>query len=95
MPGASTNPKPAGGQRARRSRNSVETPLGSLTQPQHRHGQACRTCGSERVTRLMMKLTDGTPVEFMSCHVCEARVWEHEGEALAVGTVLDRTRKTA
>ncbi len=81
--------------RGRRARGAAETPLGSLTQPQHRHGQACRNCGSERVTRLVMRLTDGTPVDFTSCHVCETRVWEHEGQALEVDSVLERTRKTA
>lgn len=70
-------------------------PLGSLTQPQHRHGQICRTCGSDRVTRLAMELTDGTAVDFLSCHVCESRVWERDGDVLDIATVLDHTRRTA
>ena len=45
-----------------------------------------------------MNLTDGSPVEFTSCHRCEHRTWE---ESSAVGTsavlpvqrVLDKTRK--
>jgi hypothetical protein len=40
-----------------------------------------------------MNLTDGTPVEFTSCHRCEHRTWEHSGGEMTVGTVLDRARK--
>jgi hypothetical protein len=45
------------------------------------------------VTRLSLSLTDGTPVEFTSCHRCEHRTWEHAGAVMPVATVLDRTRK--
>ena len=38
-------------------------------------------CGSERVTRIAMNLTDGSPVEFTSCHRCEHRTWEEQGTA--------------
>jgi hypothetical protein len=41
-----------------------------------------------------MSLTDGTPVDFTSCHVCAHRTWAHHGVELAVNDVLDRTRKT-
>lgn len=81
--------------RPRRSPSHTEVPLGSLTQSQHRHGQVCRQCGSERLTRLVMRLTDGTPVDFVSCHRCESKVWEHEGAVLDVDTVLERTRRIA
>ncbi len=81
--------------RPRRPRGAADTPLGSLTQSQHRHGRLCRQCGSERLTTLMMSLTDGTPVEFVSCHRCECRVWEHDGTVMDVATVLQRTRKVA
>jgi hypothetical protein len=67
-------------------------PLGSLTQRTDRHSAICRGCGSGHVTRLSMSLTDGTPVEFTSCHRCEHRTWEHAGDVLSVGSVLDRTR---
>lgn len=68
-------------------------PLGSLTQRDNRSGAACRECGSPHVTRLVMSLTDGTPVDFTSCHRCEHRTWEHPGGDLSVGAVLDRARK--
>jgi hypothetical protein len=40
-----------------------------------------------------MNLTDGTPVDFTSCHRCEHRTWEHSGAELSVDAVLERTRK--
>ncbi|MFN0281675.1 MAG: hypothetical protein ACKVZ6_06850 [Kineosporiaceae bacterium] len=71
----------------------VETPLGSLTQRDNRVTAECRGCGSPHVTRLSMSLTDGTPVQFTSCHRCEHRTWEHGGGELSVDTVIERTRK--
>ena len=70
-------------------------PLGSLTQPGARDGSCCRACGSQRVTRIAMNLTDGSPVEFVSCHRCEHRTWSEAGSAsaLPVARVLDRARK--
>ena len=59
-------------------------PLGSLTQPGARRGATCRACGSERVTRIAMNLTDGSPVEFTSCHHCEHRTWAEQGSAQAL-----------
>jgi hypothetical protein len=40
-----------------------------------------------------MNLTDGTPVDFVSCHVCAHRSWWHEDVQLTVTDVLSRTRK--
>ena len=82
--------------RPRRSRGRgplPARPLGSLTQRDHRIMAECRGCGSVHVTRLTMSLTDGTPVDFTSCHRCEHRTWEHAGAELSVDGVLDRTRK--
>lgn len=70
-------------------------PLGSLTQRAHRNTQACESCGSTRLTSIVMSLTDGTPVHFTSCHRCEHRSWREAdlGHKLPVETVLDRARK--
>lgn len=77
-----------------RGRSGVAMPpLGSLTQREHRFSERCRGCGSTHVTRLSMCLTDGTPVEFTSCHRCEHRTWEHAGSELTVEAVIDRSRK--
>jgi hypothetical protein len=67
--------------------------LGSLTQPGARGDDRCAACGSARVTSLAMTLTDGTPVQFTSCHACEHRSWVAYGEALDRAGVLERTRK--
>ena len=81
------------------STTTQPVPLGSLTQPGARAGAACRACGSERVTRISMALTDGSPVQFTSCHRCEHRTWEEQAGAagsaavLPVQRVLDKTRK--
>ncbi|WP_432536077.1 hypothetical protein [Kineococcus arenarius] len=85
---------PVGPSSTRRSRAARPAPpLGSLTQAEHREGTACGACGSERVTQLSMSLTDGTPVRFVSCHVCEERTWLSSGGPLSVDSVLERTRK--
>jgi hypothetical protein len=80
-------------QRGRRQARPA-APLGSLTQRDHRSGATCAVCGSAHVTRLRMSLTDGTPVDFTSCHHCEHRSWAHVGGGeLAVAAVLEHARK--
>ncbi len=55
---------------------------------------SCEQCASPRVTRISMTLTDGTPVDFTSCHVCEHKSWARTGgDALTLPTVLDSARK--
>ena len=81
-------------QRVRRRRPAAQQPpLGSLTQ-QDGPDAVCRVCDSPQVTRLAMTLTDGTPVDFTSCHRCEHRRWEHAGSEIGVKAVLERTRKS-
>ena len=86
---------PSTTRRPRRTRTPrTAPPLGSLTQPEHREPSfGCGTCGSSRVTQLSMSLADGTPVVFVSCHVCEERSWHGADGALSVESVLDRSRK--
>jgi hypothetical protein len=68
---------------------------GLRAEPSISRGIACEVCSSDRVTRISMTLTDGTPVDFTSCHVCEHRTWrESAGDVLALDGVLQRTRKT-
>lgn len=89
-----TSSTTTGRSRRGRGRGHVPSgPLGSLTQRDHRISAECRGCGSGHVTRLSLNLTDGTPVDFTSCHRCEHRTWEHAGAELTVEGVLDRTRK--
>lgn len=66
----------------------------SLTQRGHGSAGTCPECGSARMTALAMTLTDGTPVDFTSCHDCEHRHWSHEGEVLAFADVINRATKS-
>lgn len=80
-------------QRTRRQ-PAPAVPLGSLTQRTHRTAASCAACGSGHVTRLSLSLTDGTPVDFTSCHRCEHRAWSRTtGDLIAVDTVLEHARK--
>lgn len=54
---------------------------------------SCYACGSQRVTSLSMTLTDGSLVEFESCHQCESRAWSQGGQRLPLDSVLQRARK--
>ena len=78
--------------RARRAA-ALSVPLGSLTQLGARTGNTCRSCGSARVTHIAMSLTDGSPVQLVSCHRCEHRTWSQEGAVLPVENVLTKARK--
>lgn len=57
----------------------------------------CPSCRSGELTRLPMVLTDGTDVLFLSCHLCEHRLWlveQADGwSALPIETVLARTTR--
>jgi transcription elongation factor Elf1 len=66
----------------------------SLTKAGTAPSGSCPECGSARVTALAMTLTDGTPVEFASCHDCEHRHWAHQGEVLAFSDVISRTTRS-
>ena len=70
-------------------------PLGSLTQRDARSASSCGACSSARVTSLSMNLTDGTPVDFVSCRVCGHKSWSHDGVELTVSDVIARTRKVS
>lgn len=63
----------------------VTTPASSLA--------TCTTCASRRVTSITMTLTDGSPVDFTSCHACESKSWQQGGIELDVATVLGKAQK--
>jgi hypothetical protein len=70
-------------------------PLGSLTQRPAVDGAVCADCGSARITQISLTLTDGTPVDFVSCHVCAHSLWISHGLELELIEVLNRTRKAS
>ena len=63
----------------------VTTPTRELT--------ACVHCTSTRVMSITMTLTDGSVVDFVSCHTCERKTWAESGTGLAVDDVLRRAQK--
>ena len=68
---------------------------GSLVNVEARNLMRCRGCGSEHVTSIAMTLTDGSRVDFASCHRCENRWWLQDGELLSFDHVIGKTRKIA
>jgi transcription elongation factor Elf1 len=53
----------------------------------------CAECGGTRVTHISMTLTDGSMVDFASCHSCEHKSWTEAGTGLDVSDVLNKARK--
>lgn len=53
----------------------------------------CGSCGADSVIQIELTLADGTDVTFFSCHRCESRWWNRDGEDLPLGTVLDLARR--
>jgi predicted metal-binding protein len=63
----------------------VTTPLRSLA--------VCGSCAGTRVTAITMTLTDGSSVDFASCHSCETKSWRQGGQELDITTVLGKAQK--
>jgi predicted metal-binding protein len=53
----------------------------------------CGSCSGNRVTEITMILTDGSSVDFTSCHTCETRSWKQDGRELDIATVLGKAQK--
>ncbi|MEX2289295.1 MAG: hypothetical protein WD794_03095 [Mycobacteriales bacterium] len=53
----------------------------------------CGACKSNRVTGITMTLTDGSSVDFTSCHACEAKSWKQGDRELDIATVLGKAQK--
>jgi hypothetical protein len=78
--------------RGRRREAPADAPLRSLLHPEGRPQDRCRSCGSDRLTRIGLELGDGTQVRFTSCRDCETRAWEAGDRVLSVDSVLERAR---
>lgn len=63
-----------------------------VTTPASKLG-TCERCASTRITEITMTLTDGSIVDFVSCHACETRTWKQEGVALDIAAVLGKATK--
>ena len=55
----------------------------------------CVQCAGHRVTHITMTLTDGSVVEFASCHSCEHKTWTESGTGLDVSAVLKKAQKVS
>ena len=53
----------------------------------------CVQCTGHRVTHITMTLTDGSVVDFASCHTCEHKTWTESGTGLDVSAVLKKAQK--
>lgn len=54
----------------------------------------CSQCGQPDVLEIEHVLPDGSEVRFFSCHNCEEKWWNREGEDIDVSTVLEIVRRT-
>ena len=63
-----------------------------VTTPASKLG-SCTTCASSRVTEITMTLTDGSVVDFVSCHSCERKTWTQAGPPLDIDAVLGKAKK--
>ena len=48
----------------------------------------CSSCGSAALTQISITMTDGSVVEFTSCHACEAKTYRSGGQDLPLARVL-------
>ena len=65
----------------------------SLVTTPTRQLASCPACTSRRVTAITMTLTDGSIVDFASCHTCEHKTWAQSGRPLDIATVLVKAKK--
>lgn len=91
----SVSAAPAGRRLSRRRTPAPAAPLtpSSLVKVPERSLRCCPQCGSPRLMQIAMTLTDGSPVDFVSCRHCERRSWVQGGEILAIDSVLTKATK--
>jgi DNA-directed RNA polymerase subunit M/transcription elongation factor TFIIS len=53
----------------------------------------CKTCGANSVIQIQLTLPDGGEVDFCSCHVCESRWYNRDGEVLDLDALVDVPKK--
>ena len=53
----------------------------------------CPRCGVDEVIEINQKLPDGTEVDFFSCHKCDEKWWDRDGQLIDLRDVLDLARK--
>ena len=58
-------------------------------------GLICSTCGHNSVIEIELTLPDGSEVVFCSCHRCESKWWDRDGEVLDLDALIDVARREA
>lgn len=58
-------------------------------------GLTCNTCGQNSVIEIELTLPDGSEVVFCSCHRCESKWWDRDGEVLDLDALIDVARREA
>ena len=53
----------------------------------------CPRCNVDDVIEIQQRLPDGTEVRFCSCHKCDEKWWDRNGEQLELADVLALVRK--
>ncbi len=53
----------------------------------------CPNCGARDVIQIQQKLPGETEVHFYSCHKCEEKWWDRDGEPVSLSEVLELARK--
>ncbi len=53
----------------------------------------CAECGSGDAIGIRLRLNEGAEVDFHSCHRCEHRWWDADGEVIDLTAVLDLARR--
>jgi Zn-finger nucleic acid-binding protein len=56
-------------------------------------GLTCNTCGQSSVIEIELTLPDGSEVVFCSCHRCESKWWDRDGEVLDLDALIDVARR--
>jgi hypothetical protein len=56
-------------------------------------GLTCNTCGQKSVIQIELTLPDGSEVVFCSCHRCESKWWDRDGEVLDLDGLIDVARR--
>ncbi len=51
-------------------------------------GLSCPDCSTERMTRILLTLTDGAPVDIVCCQSCDYRAWRFTDGTLELDGVL-------
>ncbi len=54
----------------------------------------CPQCGAKDVIEIKHRLADHVELYFFSCHRCEERWWDRNGQKLQLTEVLELARRT-